>query len=308
MPLQVLDLLPRVALNSRIRGRERNDVWSPGIKMGIKGEAEETRSVMNIRNILLRLYWLLNAQFGIDPRKTFHSLRGLPRYLRDLLRFRSAYSGRLELLPCLHDWYEEGGTTKSEYFWQDLLVARMIFAARPEKHVDIGSRVDGFVAHVASFREVEVFDVRPITTQIPNIKFKQADLMSPVEGMANYCDSLSCLHALEHFGLGRYGEPVDPKGFERGFVNMACLLRDGGAFYLSVPVGIERVEFNAHRVFDPKVIINLAAENSLQLSALTVIGQKGRVETLVPDEMVLSDLANERYALGLFVFRKSAEA
>ena len=40
----------------------------------------------------------------------------------------------------------------------------MIYAARPEKHVDVGSRVDGFVAHVASFREIEVFDVRPIAT------------------------------------------------------------------------------------------------------------------------------------------------
>ncbi len=48
-------------------------------------------------------------------------------------------------MPCLHDWYEEGGTTKSEYFWQDLLVGRMIYAANPARHVDIGSRVDGFV-------------------------------------------------------------------------------------------------------------------------------------------------------------------
>lgn len=45
----------------------------------------------------------------------------------------------------------------------------------------------------------------------PSAKFKQADLVRPVEGMAGYCDSLSCLHALEHFGLGRYGDPIDPK-------------------------------------------------------------------------------------------------
>jgi hypothetical protein len=57
-------------------------------------------------------------------------------------------------MPCLHDWYEEGGTTRSEYFWQDLLVARMVFETKPEKHVNIDSRVDGFVAQVASFREI----------------------------------------------------------------------------------------------------------------------------------------------------------
>ena len=226
---------------------------------------------MSIKNILLRFYWIFSAQFGIDPRKTIRSLKGLPRYVRDFFRFRSGYTGRLELVPCLHDWYEEGGTTKSEYFWQDLLVARMIFEAKPERHVDIGSRVDGFVAHVASFREIEVFDIRPITTPIPNVTFKQADLMKPVEGMEGYCDSLSCLHALEHFGLGRYGDPVDPKGFEHGLVHMARLLKKDGVFYLSVPIGIDRVEFNANRVFDPKVIIMLALENSLQMSALTVI-------------------------------------
>ncbi len=121
---------------------------------------------MNVRNMVLRLHWLLSAQFGIDLRKALCSLRGVPRYVHDFFRFRSSYTGRLELLPCLHDWYEEGGTTNGEYFWQDLLVARMIFEARPEKHVDIGSRVDDFVGHVATFRKIEVLDVRPITTQI----------------------------------------------------------------------------------------------------------------------------------------------
>ena len=262
---------------------------------------------MNIRTILLRLYWLLSAQFGIDPRKTLRSLRGLPRYVRDFFRFRSRYIGRFELLPCLHDWYEEGGTTKSEYFWQDLLVARMIFEAQPEKHVDIGSRVDGFVAHVASFREIEVFDVRPITTQIPGVAFKQVDLMKPVEGLAGYCDSLSCLHALEHFGLGRYGDLIDPKGFERGLVNMAGLLRTGGVFYLSVPIGIDRVEFNANRVFDPRVIVAMAMDNSLRLSALTVIRQEGMVKALAPDEFQLAELARQRYVLGIFTFVKHTE-
>ena len=58
-------------------------------------------------------------------------------------------------------------------------MARWIFEAQPQHHVDVGSRVDGFVAHVASFRDCEVFDVRPITTRIPGIGFKLADLMQP---------------------------------------------------------------------------------------------------------------------------------
>lgn len=261
---------------------------------------------MSMRAALLRLYWLLKAQFGIDPIVTFRSLRGLPRFMRDYFRFRASYSGRLELLPCLHDWHEEGGATTLEYFWQDLLVARQIFEARPETHVDIGSRVDGFVAHVASFREIEVFDVRPISTQVPGARFRRADLMQPVEGMAGYCDSLSCLHALEHFGLGRYGDPIDPKGHERGLANMAALLRKDGVFYLSVPIGAERVEFNGQRVFDPRAIIDLARANALELRELKVIRQGGKVEARAVDELWLSDLANQRYALGIFTFAKRA--
>jgi Caenorhabditis protein of unknown function, DUF268 len=259
---------------------------------------------MNIRNMLLRLSWLLNAQFGIDPVKTFRSICSLPQYMSDLSCFRTDYAGRLELHPCLHDWYKEGGATKNEYFWQDLLVARMIFEAKPEKHVDIGSRVDGFVAHVASFREIEVFDVRPITTQIPGVIFRRADLMKPVKGMEEYCDSLSCLHALEHFGLGRYGDPIDSKGFKRALLNMSSLLSKGGVFYLSVPIGIERVEFNAQRVFDPRVIVSLAEQYSLLPSALMVIRQDGGIEVPALEKMQLSELATQRYALGLFCFYK----
>lgn len=257
--------------------------------------------------MLARLYWLLSNQLGIDPRKMLRSARGLPRYVRDFLRFRAGYAGRIELLPCLQDWYEDGGAAKLEYFWQDLLVARSIFEAKPKKHVDVGSLVAGFVAHVASFREIEVFDVRPISTQIPGVTFKQADLMQPVAGMANYCDSLSCLHALEHFGLGRYGDPIDPKGFERGLANMAALLRKEGVFYLSVPIGVERVEFNGQRVIDPRVMIDLARANSLELRELKVVRQGGKVETLAVDEQRLSDLASQRYALGIFTFTKRAE-
>lgn len=101
-------------------------------------------------------------------------------------------------MPCLHDRYEEGGATKREYFWQELLVARAIYAAKPVTHVDIGSRVDSIVAHVASFREIEVMDVRPSTTAIPGIGFRQLDLMdsatlpiAPLGGGGGYCDSLS---------------------------------------------------------------------------------------------------------------------
>ena len=68
-------------------------------------------------------------------------------------------------------------------------------------------------------------------------------------GLAESTDSLSCLHALEHFGLGRYGDPVDYDGYLKGFDNLYRILKPGGRLYFSVPMGPQRIEFDAHRVF-----------------------------------------------------------
>ena len=264
---------------------------------------------MILKPILIKLHWLLASQFGLDPRIFLRSLRGLPMYLCDWIAFRKTYAGSMRFMPCLHDRYEEGGVTNSEYFWQDLLVARWIAEAKPQRHVDVGSRLDGFVAHVASFRAIEVFDVRPITTTIPGIVFKQADFMQSAsledEAGGGYCDSLSCLHALEHFGLGRYGDPIDPLGYVKGITNLAALLKPGGIFYLSTPIGVERVEFNANRVFDPRTIISCAEASGLQLQKLTVVGSYGSVQHLQPNEQALNEIAQSRYNLGIFVFGKN---
>jgi len=260
---------------------------------------------MSIRQFLARFYWILTVQVGIDPRKFFQALKGIPRYIRNFIQFKLTFKGRIEFVPCLHDWFEEGGSTKNEYFWQDLVVARMIFLSNPLKHVDIGSRVDGFIAHVASFREIEVLDIRPVTSLIPGVTFKEVDLMNPTVEVIEYCDSLSCLHTLEHFGLGRYGDKIDPGGYEVGFRNMVDILRPGGVFYLSVPVGIERVEFNANRVFNPNTITSLAKESGLKLKEFSLFTAKhGLVKTDISNE-ALYFIGEQRYGLGIFTFIKN---
>lgn len=260
---------------------------------------------MNIRRMLLKSHWFC-GQFGFDPLRFLRSVLGFPVFLRDWRRFRNDYTGIMTLKPCLHDRYDEGGATKSEYFTQDLLVARWIHEANPLRHIDVGSRLDGFVAHVASFREIEVFDIRPITAKIPGIVFKQADLMLSNVFHTTYggCDSLSCLHAIEHFGLGRYGDTIDPKGYKYGIANMSKLLNPDGRFYLSAPIGKERVEFNAHRVFDPGTIIRCVESNGLKLLSLTIIGSDNAVRPVQLSPNTILDLAQCCYNLGIFVFVK----
>ncbi len=258
-----------------------------------------------MKQIIRKIHWILSAQFGIDLRRLARSLAGIPRYGFAWLRFRRGYQGRLNFLPCLSDWHEEGGTTQTEYFLQDLHVARAIHQAKPQRHVDIGSRIDGFVAHLASFRDVEVFDIRPVSSVIEGVVFRQSDLMNPPDSLVDYCDSLSCLHALEHFGLGRYGDPIDPQGYVAGFENMVRIIRPLGTFYLAVPVGQERVEFNAHRVFNPQALVQLATDKGLMLKALAWVGvdhQLTKATDLQRDLLALSELD---YSLGIFTFVKN---
>lgn len=254
--------------------------------------------------IARKINWLMSAQFGFDARVFVRSILGIPRYIRDLYRFRKIYSAPLKLVPCLHDWHEEGGTAGGEYFFQDLFVAQQIFKAAPHKHVDIGSRIDGFAAHVASFREIEVFDIRPVRSTVAGIVFRQADLMNDESIPENYCDSLSCLHALEHFGLGRYGDPLDPQGHLRGLRNMVRLLKPGGLFYLSSPIGEERVEFNAQRVLNPYDLVQFAEQNGLVLKGFASVQLRGTLQQSTDPLADIRALQHARYALGIFTFEK----
>lgn len=163
--------------------------------------------------------------------------------------------------PCLDDKDDEAGTTRSHYFIQDLFVAQKVFERNPTKHVDVGSNIGGFVAHVASFREIELLDIRKMESTIKNVIFKQADVMDGENVPEDYCDSASSLHALEHFGLGRYGDPIDPDGHVKGFRNITKMLKKGGIFYFSVPMGKQRIDFNAHRVFGMPYLIKLIQED-----------------------------------------------
>lgn len=254
-------------------------------------------------NYLRRLNWIVVTQLGFDLRKFIWSLLGFPRFFVNYIKFTRNYHGQLNIQPCLHDWCEEGGATKSEYFLQDLYIAQKVFAANPKKHVDIGSRVDGFVANVASFRTIEVFDIRPITSVISGIIFRSANLMNSSDEIVDYCDSVSCLHALEHFGLGRYGDPIDPLGHVLGLKNIAKIVQPQGLLYLSVPVGISRVEFNAHRVLNPCNIVQLAEVEGLWLESFAWVSA-GKLNISENCQNDILELSKSNYSLGIFSFRK----
>jgi hypothetical protein len=202
-----------------------------------------------------------------------------------------------DLYPRLGDRFEPAGSVPVHYFHQDIWAARRVREAAPARHVDIGSRIDGFVGHLLAFREVTVLDVRPLGGIHPDLHFVHADVTSlPQEDRS--LESVSSLHVVEHVGLGRYGDAIDPDGCFVAMRELQRVIATGGRLYLSVPVGRERLEFNAHRVFSPRTVIDAFAE--LRLAEFSVVDDSGRlVEHADPDA-----IESARYSCGLFIFER----
>jgi len=240
----------------------------------------------------------------------FTYLKGMPAFLKEygIIRRQAMQSGNDfpfgKLYPCLEDKGQESGVLVEHYFYQDLHVARKVFKNNPVRHVDIGSRIDGFVAHVASFREIEIMDVRDLHLAIPTIHFTRADLTAKEFPLVDYTDSLSCLHALEHFGLGRYGDPVDYNGHLVGWENMNRMLKKGGNFYFSVPIGAQRIEFNAHRVFSVPYLLRLM-EKRYDIDSFAYINDAGDfISDAALDEASVRSNFGCRYGCGIFALTK----
>src|ERR1700694_722114 len=98
------------------------DVRVPGDKEG---------AAVSLKDIV----GLTVLQLGLDPRKTWKSIRGLPLYFRDLAKYRSMRGPVAAFLPVLGDRYEAAGVLPRHYFHQDLWAARKIYSANPSRHV-----------------------------------------------------------------------------------------------------------------------------------------------------------------------------
>jgi SAM-dependent methyltransferase len=213
------------------------------------------------------------------------------------------------LSPCFQDKSASSGMATGHYFHQDLLVARRIFERRPEIHVDVGSRVDGFVAHVASFREIRVIDIRPPEYEenaVKNIRFIQQDFMAELpETMLEMCDSLSSLHVMEHFGLGRYGDKVDYNGHFTGMENLHKILKKGGILYFSVPIGEpQRIHFHSHRVFSVKYLLKWFNER-FDVKMLSYIDDYGDLhENVILTEAGIDNSFGCKSGCGIFELEK----
>lgn len=266
---------------------------------------------LSIKKIRLELMKYMYLYFGVYV--TVHGSFSLLKYFRlkkelKVLKRQAYQSPDLFPVTKLQAHYEDkndnAGTLGFHYFFQDLHVAQLIYRNNPERHIDIGSRIGGFVAHVASFREIEVYDIRPLEKNIKNIKFKQGDLMKLDQNDRECTDSISCLHAIEHFGLGRYGDPICFDGYLSAFSNIHKMLKPGGKFYFSVPMGKQRVEFHAHRIFSLKYLTEMILPY-YTIDSFSYIDDRNEFhENIAVSEEMMENNCNCRFGCAVFELTK----
>lgn len=188
------------------------------------------------------------------------ALFGWMRYARSfiLLWKRSDISKRPSLLWL---WPVIGEDTRQTaldptYFYQDAWAFEKIYARNPSHHVDVGSH-NHFVALLSKVVPVTMVDIRPLPVKLDSLQFREGSILSlPYED--NSVPSVSSICVVEHIGLGRYGDPIDPDGTEKALKELKRIVQPGGDLLISVPIDVEnRIYFNAHRAFREDYLLTL---------------------------------------------------
>jgi SAM-dependent methyltransferase len=121
---------------------------------------------------------------------------------------------------------------------------------RGKELVIVGSQTPWYECIATQYgAAVTTIEYRRVACEIPGLT-----VMTPDEFAAKprLFDAALSISSIEHDGLGRYGDPLDPNGDLRAMADFKRLLKPGGILFLSVPVGLDAVVWNAHRVFGRK--------------------------------------------------------
>lgn len=234
-----------------------------------------------------------------------------PFFQRSVRTYKKKWTGpefkfnRRDSFPITTEYNKFAGVVDGHYFLQDIYFAKIINQNSPKVHYDIGSRVDGFVAHLLSaqiIQKIVLIDIRPFPVQVDRLSFVQGNAMDLSQIENESIESLSSLHAIEHFGLGRYGDPIDPNGWKKGLKSIQAKISRGGSFYLALPVGNKnRLCFNAHRIFIPELIIQTL--DKMELISFSYI-QNYKIHSVPLEDMKNVSARLGKYDCGLFVFKK----
>lgn len=204
-----------------------------------------------------------------------------------------------DFLPCLNDNTPNTGFDR-HYVYHPAWAARIIAQVRPDKHVDISSTLH-FCSILSAFVPVDFYDYRPASLVLSKLESSSADLLS-LPFKDNSVNSLSCMHTVEHIGLGRYGDPLDYDGDIKAIKELKRVLAAGGHLFFVVPIGREnRIFFNAHRVYTKQQVLELFSDMILKDFSLIPEDELDGGLVSDPDATLLD---KQVYGCGCFYFTK----
>ena len=181
-----------------------------------------------------------------------------PFILADYFAFKKTHgAGRFEIspkdfYPCIKDKTINTGFDR-HYVYHTSWAARVVKEINPEFHVDISSSLF-FCGPVSAFIPVRFYDYRPADLRLSDLQTGKADLHN-LAFEHNSIKSLSCMHTLEHIGLGRYGDPIDPEGDLKAIESLKKVVAKDGSLLIVVPIGKPKIEYNAHRIYSYEQIM-----------------------------------------------------
>ncbi len=193
---------------------------------------------------------------------------------------------------------ESTNTTKfdSHYVYHPAWALRVVKKINPSVHIDISSSLH-FCTTLSAFIKTEFYDYRPVQLDLSNLKCLKADLTNlPFE--TNSIESISCMHTIEHIGLGRYGDPLDPHGDMKAISELKRVTKIGGSLIIVTPLGVPIIEFNAQRIYGFGMITSLF--DSFELKEFSLITDDGKFLENANPKLVES----QRYGCGCFWFIK----
>lgn len=227
-----------------------------------------------------------------------------PGFLSEYMRFKKEKSAQpgagasLALRPLLQD---KTSTTPFEphYTYHPAWAARILVERGVKEHVDIASTLQ-FCAIVSAFIPIRFYDYRPAKLMLGNLTSDRADLTN-LAFETDSINSLSCMHTIEHIGLGRYGDPIDFLGDKKAAAELSRVLAPGGTFIFVAPVGKPKIVFNAHRIYSYQQVLDLFPDlDVLEFSLVPDdFKQFGLIRNADP-ELV----AKQSWGCGCFVFTK----